>query len=119
MFAQLPISEKQQNGKVLSESLVETVVHDWADLGNAREMGEEIHATYRREMEATYGPDHITTIPEDYAQHVILGVHLVMLSTQPPSFSAFLLTTRFLPPIVIFSRPSICFDWLLNWSPAR
>ena len=49
--------------------------HDWADLGNAREMGEKIHATYCREMEATWGPDHITTIPEDYAQHVILGVH--------------------------------------------
>ena len=46
MFSDLPISEKQQNGKVLSESLVETAVHDWADLGNAREMGEEIHTTY-------------------------------------------------------------------------
>ena len=43
----LSISEKQQHGKVLSESLVETAAHDWADLGNAREMGEEIHATYR------------------------------------------------------------------------
>ena len=46
MFSHLPISEKQQNGKVLSESLVETAAHDWADLGNAREMGEEIHTTY-------------------------------------------------------------------------
>ena len=25
-------------------------------------------------METTWGPDHITTVPEDYAQHVILGV---------------------------------------------
>ena len=59
---------------MLSESLVETAAHDWADLGNAREMGEEIHATYHHEMEATWGPDHITTVPEDYAQHIILGV---------------------------------------------
>ena len=28
------------------------------------------------------GLDHITTIPEDYAQHVILGVHLITLSTK-------------------------------------
>ena len=69
------ISEKQQNGKVLSKSLVETAANDWADLGNAHEMGEEIYATYHREMEATWGPDHITTVPEDYAQHIILGVH--------------------------------------------
>ena len=82
MFTHLPISEKQQNGKVLSKSLVETAAHDWVDLGNACEMGEEIHATYCREMEATWGPDHITTIPEDYAQHVILGVRLIMLSTK-------------------------------------
>ena len=35
------------------------------------------------EMEATWGPDHITTIPEDYAQHVILGVSFVKsLGTQ-------------------------------------
>ena len=33
-------------------------------------------------MEATWGPDHITTIPEDYAQHVILGVCLVTSSTK-------------------------------------
>ena len=59
---------------MLSKSLVETAAHDWADLGNAREMGEGIHATYRREMETTWGLDHITTVPEDYAQHVILGV---------------------------------------------
>ena len=59
---------------MLSESLVETVAHDWADLGNAREMGEEIHTTYRQEMEPTWGPDHITTVPEDYTQHIILGV---------------------------------------------
>ena len=84
MFAHLPISEKQQNGKVLSKSLVETVADDWADLGNACEMGEEIHATYCHEMEATWGLDHITTVPEDYAQHVILGVHLVILGTQSP-----------------------------------
>ena len=45
-------------------------------------MGEEIHTTYRQEMEATWGPDHITTIPEDYAQHVILGVHFVKSSTE-------------------------------------
>ena len=82
MFILLPISEKQQHSKVLSESLVETVAHDWADLENAREMGEEIHATYHQEMEATWGPNHITTIPEDYAQHVILGVHLIMSSTK-------------------------------------
>ena len=82
MFTHLPISEKQQNGKVLSESLVETAAHDWADLRNAREMGEEIHATYRQEMEATWGLDHITTVPEDYTQHIILAVHLVMLSTK-------------------------------------
>ena len=82
MFTHLPISEKQQNGKVLSKSLVETAAHDWADLRNALEMGKEIHATYSQEMEATWGPDHITTIPEDYAQHVILGVHLVTLSTK-------------------------------------
>ena len=82
MFTHLPISEKQQNGKVLSESLVETAAHDWADLRNACEMGEEIHATYHQEMEATWGPDHITTVPEDYAQHVILGVRLIMLCTK-------------------------------------
>ena len=40
----------------------------------AREMGEEIHATYCCGMEATWGPEHLTTVPEDYAQHVILGV---------------------------------------------
>ena len=82
MFTHLPILEKQQNGKVLSESLVETAAHDWVDLRNACEMGKEIHATYRREMEATWGPDHITTIPEDYTQHIILGVRLVILSTK-------------------------------------
>ena len=82
MFTHLPISEKQQNGKVLSESLVETAAHDWADLRNTREMGKEVHATCRREMEATWGLDHITTIPEDYAQHIILGVRLIMLSTK-------------------------------------
>ena len=59
----LSISEKQQYGKVLSKSLVETAAHNWADLGNALKMGEEIHATYHREMEATWGPNHITTIP--------------------------------------------------------
>ena len=69
---------------MLSKSLVETAAQDWVDLGNAREMGEEIHATYRHEMEATWGLDHITTVPEDYAQHVILGVHFVMLGTQSP-----------------------------------
>ena len=53
---------------------METAAHNWEDLGNACEMGEEILATHRREMEATWGPDHITTVPEDYAQHVILGV---------------------------------------------
>ena len=84
MFAHLPISEKQQNGKVLSESLVETAAHDWADLGNACEMREEIHATYHREMETTWEPDHITTVPEDYTQHVILGVRFVMLGTHSP-----------------------------------
>ena len=67
---------------VLSKSLVETANHDWADLGNACEMGEEVHATYRREMEATWGPNHITTIPEDYAQHIILGVCFVKSSTE-------------------------------------
>ena len=72
--------EKQQHGQVLGELLVETAAHDWADLGNARTMGEEIHATYHREMESTWGPDHITTVPEDYAQHVILGVCLVNLA---------------------------------------
>ena len=72
--------EKQQHGQVLSESLVETVAHDWADLRNARTLGEEIHATYHREMESTWGPDHITTVPEDYAQHVILGVCIPSLT---------------------------------------
>ena len=33
-------------------------------------------------MEATWGPDHITTVPEDYAQHVILGVCPIMSSTK-------------------------------------
>ena len=84
MFADLPISEKQQNGKVLSEYLVETAAHDWADLGNAREMGKEIHATYHHVMEATWGPDHITTVPEDYTQQVILGVRFVILGTHSP-----------------------------------
>ena len=50
------------------------MAHDSVDLGTACEMGEEIHATYQREMEATWGPDHLTTVPEDYAQHVIFGV---------------------------------------------
>ena len=40
ILAHLPISEKQQHGKVLSKSLVETVAHGWVDLGNAHEMGE-------------------------------------------------------------------------------
>ena len=84
--------EKQQHGQVLSESLMETAAHDSADLGNAHEMGEEIHATYHREMEATWGPDHITTVLEDYAQHIILGVHkssfsLGHLSVLWPPFS--------------------------------
>ena len=59
---------------------METAVHDSADLRNAHEMGEEIHATYHREMEATWGPDHITTIPEDYAQHIIHGVRFAKSS---------------------------------------
>ena len=75
MLILLLFLEKQEHGKVLCKSLVETAAHDWADLGNACQMGKEIHATYRQEMEATWGPDHITTVPEDYAQHVILGVH--------------------------------------------
>ena len=70
---------------------METVAHDWADLGNALEMGKKIHATYHREMEATWGPDYITTIPEDYAQHVILGVSLVESDTEFPQPSISLL----------------------------
>ena len=62
---------------------METAAHDWADLGNACEMGEEIHATYWREMEATWGPDHVTTIPEDYAKHIILGVRKSGFSHDP------------------------------------
>ena len=85
----LPISEKQQHSEVLSESLVETVAHDWADLRNAHEMGEEIHATYCREMEATWGPDHIATVPENYAQHVILGVYFIKSNTKFLHISCF------------------------------
>ena len=40
MLILLLFLEKQQHGKVLSESVVETAAHDWADLGNAHEMGE-------------------------------------------------------------------------------
>ena len=32
-----------------------------------RVLGENIHASYRREMEKTWGPDHMGTLPEDYA----------------------------------------------------
>ena len=91
--------EKRQHGKVLSELLVEMATHDWADLGNAREMDEEIHATYCREMENTWGPDHITAVPEDYAQHVILGIHMsyfayackfgLPTSCLPPNFRSY------------------------------
>ena len=66
IFTLLLISEKQQNGKVLSESLVETAAHDWADLGNAREIGaRRSMPPYHWEMEANWGPDHITTVPEE------------------------------------------------------
>ena len=56
------------------ESLAETVAHDWEDLGSVRELGENVHASFHCEMEKTWGPDHMGTLPEDYAQHVILGV---------------------------------------------
>ena len=85
---------------MLSESLVETVAHDWADLGTAWEIGKEVHATYQHEMEATWGSDHLTTMPEDYAQYVILGVgmtsflscplHLVLILPHCPSIIPFL-----------------------------
>ena len=76
---------------MLSKSLIETVVYDWVDLGTAREMGEEIHVTYCRKMEANWGPEHTTTVPEDYAQHVILGVSLMDPVSGPPYLSPFLL----------------------------
>ena len=96
--------EKQQHGKVLSESLVETAANDWADLGNACEMGEEIHTTCHREMEATWGPDHITVVPEDYAQHIILGVcsSAFWLTTDLAVFIPFSMGIHFL------LRPSVC-----------
>ena len=76
---------------MLSKSLIETAVYDWADLRTASEMGEEIHVTYCRKMEANWGPEHTTTVPEDYAQHVILGVSLMDPVSGSPSLSPFLL----------------------------
>ena len=74
------LAAKTKHGPAMLESLAETVAHDWEDLGSVRELGENVHASFRREMEKTWGPDHMGTLPEDYAQHVILGVSFDLFS---------------------------------------
>ena len=79
---------KAKHGPAMLESLAETVAHDWEDLGSIWELGENVHASYHREMEKTWGPDHMGTLPEDYAQHVILGVAFNFLFLQTHSVSS-------------------------------
>ena len=84
----LPFLAKAKRGPAMLESLAKTVTHDWEDLGSVQELGENVHASYHREMEKTWGPEHMGTLPEDYAQHVILGVGVSFLPLLPPLFVA-------------------------------
>ena len=97
------------------ESLAEMVTHDWEDLGSIRELGENVHASYRREMEKTWGPDHLGTLPEDYAQHVILGVSFNPLFFYRPTLSLTRTDTVAHDPYS-FSRGFASYDWQPTWS---
>ena len=98
------------------ESLAKTVVHDWEDLGSVRELGENVHASFRREMEKTWGPDHMGTLPEDYAQHVILGVSFLTSSPvydllTPPCYAH-----TAIHDFCSLSRGFVSYDWRPTWN---
>ena len=50
------------------------MLEDYKNFPKVPEFGEETARYIRKEMEDTWGSDHLSVLPEDEAQHWILGV---------------------------------------------
>ena len=56
------------------EALTDFMLEDYKNFPKVPEFGEETARFIRQEMEDTWGSEHLSVLPEDEAQHWILGV---------------------------------------------
>lgn len=56
------------------QALTDFMLEDYKNFPKVPEFGEETARYIRKEMEDTWGSDHLSVLPEDEAQHWILGV---------------------------------------------
>ena len=56
------------------QALTDFMLEDYKNFPKVPEFGEETARYIRKEMEDTWGSDHLSVLPEDKAQHWILGV---------------------------------------------
>ena len=61
------------------EALTDFMLEDYKNFPKVPEFGEETASFIRQEMEDTWGSEHISVLPEDKAQHWILGVGTLYL----------------------------------------
>ena len=58
------------------QALTDFLLEDYKNFPKVPELGEETARFIRQEMEDTWGEEHLRVLPEDEAQHWILGVCL-------------------------------------------
>ena len=56
------------------QALTDFMLEDYKNFPKVPELGEETARYIRQEMEDTWGSEHLCVLPEDEAQHWILGV---------------------------------------------
>ena len=57
--------------------LTDFLLEDYKNFPKTPELGEETARYIRQEMEATWGSEHLSVLPEEEAQHWILGVRIL------------------------------------------
>lgn len=62
------------------EALTDFMLEDYKNFPKVPELGEETARFIRQEMEDTWGSQHLSVLPEDEAQHWILGVGTLYFS---------------------------------------
>ena len=74
-------------------------MENWKNFPEARQLGEDSARFIRREMESTWGQEHLAVLSEDEAQRWILGVSFLLLFFflgTKGSFSPYKISSRFL-----------------------
>ena len=68
------LSLVDRTNQVIYRRLTDFMLEDYKNFPKVPELGEETARYIRQEMEDTWGSDHLSVLPEDKAQHWILGV---------------------------------------------